>query len=86
MMLGDELALGHDPSQHAAYVGSWIKVIRDDSQAIFRACNAAEKIRSFVLELGNSEGKVADEHSLTGSEISDQSYLQSSGRQSARQA
>ena len=86
MMLGDELALGHDPSQHAAYVASWIKVIRDDSQAIFRASNAAEKIRSFVLELGNSEGKVADEHSLPGSEINELSYIHSSGRQSARQA
>lgn len=86
MMLGDELALGHDPTQHAAYVGSWIKVIRDDSQAIFRASNAAEKIRSFVLALGNCEGNVAGERSLSGSEINDFSYLKSSGRQSARQA
>ncbi|WP_402721328.1 ArdC family protein [Janthinobacterium rivuli] len=86
MMLGDELALGHDPSLHAAYVGSWIKVIRDDSKAIFRACTAAEKIRTFVLELGNSEGELADERSLSGSEINDLSYKESSGRQSARQA
>ncbi|MCP5303767.1 MAG: DUF1738 domain-containing protein, partial [Pseudomonadales bacterium] len=25
MLLGNELGLGHDPSQHAAYVASWIK-------------------------------------------------------------
>lgn len=53
MMLGDELALGHDPSQHAAYVGAWIKVIRDDAMAVFRASSAAEKIRAYVLALGD---------------------------------
>jgi len=86
MMLGDELALGHDPNQHAAYVGSWIKVIRDDPQAIFRASNAAEKIRTFVLELGNSEGEVDRERSLSGNEIDDLFPQKSSGRQPPRQA
>lgn len=62
MMLGDELALGHDPGQHAAYVGSWIKVIRDDAMAIFRASNAAEKIRSYLLALGDSGAVAADDH------------------------
>lgn len=62
MMLGDELALGHDPGQHAAYVGSWIKVIRDDALAIFRASNAAEKIRSFVLELGIDSDASGDDN------------------------
>ena len=72
MMLGDELALGHDPSRHAAYVGSWIKVIRDDSLAIFRASNAAEKIRSFVLELGNGDAQGFDDHCPSDREMNDQ--------------
>ena len=30
MMTGGRLQLGHDPSRHAAYVGSWIQALRDD--------------------------------------------------------
>lgn len=71
MMLGDELALGHDPGQHAAYVGSWIRVIRDDAMAIFRASNAAEKIRSYVLDLGDSGAMPAEDQCLVVEEILD---------------
>ncbi|HEK2843881.1 TPA: DUF1738 domain-containing protein [Proteus mirabilis] len=49
MILGDELGIGHDPEQHAAYVGSWIKAIQDDSLEIFRAAADAEKIQNYVL-------------------------------------
>jgi putative DNA primase/helicase len=49
MILGDELGLGHDPAQHAAYVGSWIKALQDDPLEIFRAAADAEKIQSYVL-------------------------------------
>ncbi len=51
LMLGDELGIGHDPGQHAAYVDSWIEVLRKDPCEIFRAAAAAEKIRDFVVEL-----------------------------------
>ena len=44
MMIGQRLGIGHDPSQHAAYVQSWIKVIKDDPKAILVACRNAEKI------------------------------------------
>lgn len=49
MILGDELGIGHDPGQHAAYVGSWIKALQDDPLEIFRAAAEAEKIRDYVL-------------------------------------
>ncbi|WP_347990332.1 strawberry notch-like NTP hydrolase domain-containing protein [Methylomonas sp. AM2-LC] len=49
MILGDELGIGHDPSQHAAYVGSWIKALKDDPMEIFRAAADAEKIQNYVL-------------------------------------
>lgn len=49
LLLGDELGIGHDPGQHAAYVASWIKVLEDDPLEIFRAAAAAEKIQDFVL-------------------------------------
>lgn len=51
MILGDELGIGYDPGQHAAYVKSWIKVLRDDSMEIFRAAADAEKIQEYVLGL-----------------------------------
>lgn len=51
MILGDELGIGHDPEQHAAYVGSWIKALQDDPLEIFRAAADAEKIQNYVLGL-----------------------------------
>jgi putative DNA primase/helicase len=49
MILGDEVGIGHDPGQHAAYVGSWIKALQDDPLEIFRASSEAEKIHDYVL-------------------------------------
>ena len=55
MLLGDTLGIGHDPSQHAAYVGSWIKVLKDDPLEIFRAAADAERIHSYVLGLEQNQ-------------------------------
>jgi putative DNA primase/helicase len=51
MMLGNEIGIGHDPQRHAAYVGSWIKALRDDPLEIFRAAADAEKMCEYVLGL-----------------------------------
>lgn len=51
MIMGDELGIGHDPSQHVAYVKSWIKALQDDPLEIFRAAADAEKIQGYVLGL-----------------------------------
>jgi antirestriction protein ArdC len=51
MILGDELGIGHDSNQHAAYVGSWIKGLKEDPLEIFRAAADAEKIQAYVLGL-----------------------------------
>ena len=51
MILGNELGIGHDSKQHAAYVGSWIKALQDDPLEIFRAAADAEKIQDYVLGL-----------------------------------
>lgn len=50
LMIGDELAIGHDPGQHAAYVSSWIKVLREDPKEILRAAKDAEAIKDYVME------------------------------------
>lgn len=60
MILGDELGIGHDPGQHVAYVGSWIKSLQEDPLEIFRAASDAEKIHGFVLGLEKSK-----EHAIT---------------------
>lgn len=43
-MMGTRLQVGHDPSQHAAYLQSWVKIVREDPKAILKACQDAEKI------------------------------------------
>lgn len=48
MMLGEQLGIGHDPSQHVAYVGSWIKALQQDPRELFRAAAEAEKITKMV--------------------------------------
>lgn len=55
MMLGDTLSLGHDPSQHAAYVGSWIKAVQEDPLVIFKAAATAEKIQSYIMQFDTVE-------------------------------
>ncbi|WP_407214856.1 hypothetical protein [Enterobacter kobei] len=50
MIMGDELGIGHDPSQHVAYVKNLrIKALQDDPLEIFRAAADAEKSEGFVL-------------------------------------
>lgn len=51
LMLGERLEIGHDPSHHAAYVGSWIKALQEDPREIFRAAADAEKIASYIMVL-----------------------------------
>ena len=50
-MLGQDIGVGHDPGQHAAYVQSWIKVLKEDPYEIVRACRDAEKIKEYVFDL-----------------------------------
>ena len=50
-MIADKLGIGHDPGQHAAYVGSWIKALQQDAREIFRAASDAEKISGYLMAL-----------------------------------
>lgn len=49
MLIGQQLQIGHDPSQHAAYLESWIKVVEEDPKEIFRAVKDADKITNYLL-------------------------------------
>lgn len=52
--LGDQIGVQHDPERHAAYVKSWVQVLRDDKTEIFRAATDAQKISDYVLSLDRS--------------------------------
>ena len=58
LIVGQELGIGHDGGSHAAYVKSWIKILRDDPLEIFRAAADAEKITSYVLALEQTQALV----------------------------
>ncbi len=49
MIVGETIGIGHDPADHAAYVGHWIKSLRDDPMEIVRAAGDAEKISNYVM-------------------------------------
>jgi len=49
-MTARAMGVGHDPSNHASYVGSWLKALKDDPNEIFRAAMDAEKISIWIME------------------------------------
>jgi putative DNA primase/helicase len=63
LILGEELGIGYDPGQHAAYVGHWITILSDTPLEIFRAASDAEKIvrylRRRVPQLAEEVGQEA---------------------------
>lgn len=79
LMLGERLEIGHDPGQHAAYVGSWIKALQEDPREIFRAAADAEKIAGYVMafELEQEQTQQRDAQPTVAAE---QTAGQDSGR------
>ena len=61
LMLGEQLGIGHDPSQHVAYVASWIKALEQDPREIFRAAADAEKITKLVRSFELVQEQTADQ-------------------------
>ena len=51
LFLAAERGIPHDPGQHASYVNSWIKALRDDKNEIFRAAYDASRATEFLLAL-----------------------------------
>lgn len=49
-MLSRDLGVSFDPSNHASYVESWLKSLREDKNEIFRAAKDAETIKTWVME------------------------------------
>ena len=64
LMLGEQLGIGHDPGQHVAYVGSWIKALQQDPREIFRAAADAEKIASLVRSFERERSRDGEREQL----------------------
>jgi len=47
-IMGVELGIGHDPTQHAAYINHWMKIAKEDPSFVYTAAATAEKICDFV--------------------------------------
>ena len=53
--LSADLDLTPEPREdHAAYIGSWLKVLKDDKRAIFTAAAHAQRAVDFLLGLQES--------------------------------
>jgi len=51
VFLAAERGIPHDPEQHAAYVGSWIKTLKEDKNEIFRSAHDASRAADFLIAL-----------------------------------
>ncbi|TIH11618.1 DUF1738 domain-containing protein, partial [Marinifilum sp. JC120] len=58
-MTSAEIGISHNPDQHASYVKSWVKVLKEDPYEIVRACQSAEKIKDYTLGFEKERGKEA---------------------------
>jgi antirestriction protein ArdC len=57
VFLAAERGIPHDPASHAAYVGSWIKALREDKNEIFRAARDASGAADFLLALDRDKAR-----------------------------
>src|SRR5262249_44828826 len=55
VFLAAERGIPHDPANHAAYVGSWIKALRDDKNEIFKAAKDAHRAADFLVALDREQ-------------------------------
>jgi len=51
LILGSELGIGYDPSQHASYVDHWIQILTESPKEILYAAADAERISEYILRI-----------------------------------
>jgi antirestriction protein ArdC len=57
VFLAAERGIPHDPDRHAAYVGSWIKALKDDKNEIFKAAHDASAAAEYLLGLERGQAQ-----------------------------
>jgi antirestriction protein ArdC len=60
VFLAAERGIPHDPVQHAAYVGAWVKTLKEDKHEIFRAAHDASRAADFLLALERERSTAAE--------------------------
>lgn len=69
-IMGVELGIGHDPSQHAAYIHHWMKIAKADPNYLYTAASSAEKVCDFVgLERFCFEPLLEEEPDIDGKSL-----------------
>ena len=68
-MLGTELGVGHDGSQSAAYVASWIRTLEDEPQEVYAACRDADRIVGFLQGLAQEREQTVEQSPERGAEV-----------------
>src|SRR6516162_3448099 len=51
LILGSELGIGYDPSQHASYLDHWIQILTETPKEILYAAAEAERISEYILRI-----------------------------------
>ena len=59
LFVSAETGLPFDPSQHAAYINSWLSALKKDKNEIFRAASAASKAADYLLQKKKAKTKMA---------------------------
>ena len=57
LFLSGETGIPQDIGSHAAYIQSWIKVLKEDKNEIFKAARDAEKALEYVVEISKKPEK-----------------------------
>ncbi len=65
VFLAAERGIPHDPEQHAAYVGSWVKALKQDKNEIFRAAHDASAATDFLLALERDRSIAEEDLAVT---------------------
>lgn len=83
LLIGDELPIGHDPSQHTAYVDSWISILQDHPFEIHNAAADAEKIYTYLLDLERKRNMeltaFADDKKVSGHLLTENDHISYNG-------
>ena len=58
-MLGVQIGVAPQFDQSAAYVEGWLRAMKDDKRAIFRAASEAQKAVDFITERTRAEAPPA---------------------------
>ena len=57
LFISAETGLPFDPSNHAAYIKSWLRALKKDKNEIFRAASSASKATDYLLQKKTAKEK-----------------------------